>query len=79
MFQKASFGPLQRSGGVALSNFDLTYLSIHATFKDIIQAKCNRGIKATETPGILSKDPQKGLEVGVNYIDLLLFLAPFKG
>ena len=26
----ASFGPLQRSGGVALSNFDFAHLSIHA-------------------------------------------------
>ena len=26
-----SFGPLQSSGGVATSNFDFTYLSIHAS------------------------------------------------
>ena len=31
MYQMASFGPLQSSGGVASSNFDFTHLSIHAT------------------------------------------------
>ena len=35
LFQMASFGPLQRSGGVALSNFDLTHLSIHATYRAV--------------------------------------------
>ena len=32
-------------------------------WKDIIRAKCSMGIKATETPGILSKDPQKALKL----------------
>ena len=30
MYQMASFGPLQSSREVASSNFDFTYLSIHA-------------------------------------------------
>ena len=32
-------------------------------WKDIIRAKCSMGIKATEAPGILSKDPQKALKL----------------
>ena len=38
LYQMASFGPLQSSGGVASSNFDFTYLSIHANIDADIDA-----------------------------------------
>ena len=33
----ASFGPLQSSGMVALSDFEFTHLSIHPTLKRVLQ------------------------------------------
>ena len=34
--QMASLGPLKRSGGVALSDFDFTYLSTHPKLKELV-------------------------------------------
>ena len=46
MYQMASFGPLQSSGGVASSNFDFTYLSIHANIALVCQ------YSSPKTPGL---------------------------
>ena len=42
-YQMASFGPLQSSGMVALSNFDFTHLSIHPNLTEI----CRHSIQIT--------------------------------